>query len=287
MAKTPYRNFAAYLRADGFIFKKHRSMGMRVINKTGSSIGRDKLVAISGFDTTAKLPKIVLADADVAAHRDVYVTQAAIADGSEANVFKGLLSAANLNTSAVSAAGDPVYLDTTAGGFTATAPTAANARKQVVGYATVDSATVGQIQWDIQPVEKLGSDDIQSLDGRAVGNNADNNVIGSVPVLHRVVVAAGANGDTDVVLTHKTRVTDAWLVLTGAGVASAVLTVKNGATAITNGMAASGADTTVSRAGTIDDAQHEIAAAGTLRVTGSGGASQPAAIVYVLGVRVA
>lgn len=115
---------------------------------------------------------------------------------------------------------------------------------------------------------------------------ADANTVAGIPVLHRINVAAGANGDTDVVLKNKTRVIDAWVVLTGAGVTSAVLTVKNGANAITDGIAASGADTTIDRAATIDDAQHEIAAGGTLRVTGSGGATQPAATVYVLGVRV-
>lgn len=125
------------------------------------------------------------------------------------------------------------------------------------------------------------------LTGRAVGNNANGNVIGDIPVLHRVIIAAGALGDTDVVLTHKTRVIDAWLVLTGAGVATTTLQVKNGASAITDAMAASGSDTAVVRCATINDANHEIAAAGTLRVTSATGATQPDAIVYVLGVRVA
>lgn len=127
----------------------------------------------------------------------------------------------------------------------------------------------------------------QALDGADLKNTAVAAVIGGIPVVHAINITAGTNGDTDVVLTHKTRVTNAWLVLTGAGVTSAVLTVKNGATAITDGMAASGVDKTVARAGTIDDAQADIAAAGTLRVTGSGGATQPAATVYVLGMRVA
>lgn len=123
-------------------------------------------------------------------------------------------------------------------------------------------------------------------DGRSLNTVANVNLIGGIPVIHRIDIAAGANGDTDVILTHKTRVIDTWLILTGAGVASAVLTVKNAATAITDGMAASGSDKALVRAATIDDAQHEIAAAGTLRVTGSGGATQPAATVYVLGLRV-
>lgn len=125
------------------------------------------------------------------------------------------------------------------------------------------------------------------LDGNNVAVSGNVNVDGAIPVLHRIDIAAGALADTDVVLTDKTRVIDAWLVLRGAGVASTTLQVKNGATAITNAMAASGSDQALVRATTIDDASWEIAAGGTLRVTSASGASQPAATVYVFGVKVA
>ena len=125
-----------------------------------------------------------------------------------------------------------------------------------------------------------------SLDGTIAKVVANANVIGGVPVVHRIDITAGALGDTDVILTHKTRVIDAWLILRGTGVATTTLTVKNGATAITNAMAASGADKDLVRAASIDDAQHEIAAAGTLRVTSATGVTQPDATVYVVGVRV-
>jgi len=115
---------------------------------------------------------------------------------------------------------------------------------------------------------------------------ATSNVIGGIPVLHVITLAAGALANTDVTLTHKTRVVDAWFVLAGAGVASTTLQIKNAANAITDAMDASGSDTAIVRATTIDDAYHEIAAGGTLRVTSATGATQPAAIVYVLGVRV-
>lgn len=124
------------------------------------------------------------------------------------------------------------------------------------------------------------------LDGTAAKVVADDNVIGGIPVIHRIDITAGALGDTDVTLTHKTRITDAWLILRGAGVATTTLQVKNGANAITDAMAASGSDTALVRAATIDDAYHEIAAAGTLRVTSATGATQPDATVYVLGIRV-
>lgn len=126
-----------------------------------------------------------------------------------------------------------------------------------------------------------------SLNGTKVANVAESNVIGGVPVIFMVPITAGANADVDIVSTHKVRVIDAHHVLRGAGVGSAVFTVKNGANAITNAMAASGSDKDLVRAASIDDAYYEIAAGGTLRVTGSGGASMPAALVIVTAVRVA
>lgn len=125
--------------------------------------------------------------------------------------------------------------------------------------------------------------------GADVAVVADDNVIGGIPVVHRIQVASGADGDADVTLTHKTRVIDAWAVLKGAGTAGCTITVKNGATAISDAMDVSaGGDKDVFRVGEIDDAQHEIAAAGTLRISkASTGGDFPGAEVYVMGLRVA
>jgi hypothetical protein len=138
---------------------------------------------------------------------------------------------------------------------------------------------------DIQDCRELGGLN-QLIDGAQLPNLAAANIVGVPPVIHRVDVAAGANASIDTVLTHKTRVIDSFLILRGAGVGSATLQVKNGATAITEAMAASGSAKALVRAATIDTAQWEIAAGGTLRVTGAGGASMPDATVYVIGVRV-
>ncbi len=113
------------------------------------------------------------------------------------------------------------------------------------------------------------------------------NVVGGLPLTFMIPLAAGAVGNTDVVMTHKVRVLDAYLVLKSAGVTSTTLQVLNGANAITDAMAASGSDTAIVRATTLDDANYEIAAAGTLRITTAAGASQPDALVVVTAVRVA
>lgn len=125
------------------------------------------------------------------------------------------------------------------------------------------------------------------LTGAKVATVADDNVVGGLPVVHRIDITAGALAETDVTLTHKTRVIDAWVVLRGAGVANTTLKVQNGATTITDAMDVSGSDKALIRAATLDDAQWEIAAAGTLRVKTETGATQPAATVFVLGLRVA
>lgn len=128
----------------------------------------------------------------------------------------------------------------------------------------------------------------QVLDGADVRDVADANVIGGVPVVHRIAVADAATGDVDTVLTHKTRIIDAWAVKTGgAGGAANTIQLKSGSNAITNAISINIADQAVARAGTIDDAYHEIAAAGTLRITRTKAGGNVACTVYVLGLRVA
>lgn len=122
-----------------------------------------------------------------------------------------------------------------------------------------------------------------SLDGTVAGNVAASNTEGGFQVIHRVTASA-LTGDVDVVLTHKTRVVDVICIATALGGAGDTITVKNGATAITDAIDLNVADTTVKRAGTIDDAAYAIAAGGTLRITG---ASAVSAEVVVVGIRVA
>jgi len=134
---------------------------------------------------------------------------------------------------------------------------------------------------------------LASLTGLVAAVVADVNVIGGLTVLHRVTIADAASGNTEVTLTHKTRVIDAWCVKTGADghATEDTIVVGKGASAITDAMAiGAGNDKSITRASTIDDANHEIAAAGALRVTwvkGSGGGNNVACEVYVLGIRVA
>lgn len=139
----------------------------------------------------------------------------------------------------------------------------------------------------------VNADDIQvtpaSLVGTSVAVNAAANVIGSIPVVHRIVVPAGTTGNVDVTLTHKTLVTDCWLYkTTAAGGGAGTIQVFNGASAISSAMSIDIDDKAIARTTEIDDAANEIAAAGTLRVTRTRTASSSeACVVFVKGLRVA
>lgn len=177
--------------------------------------------------------------------------------------------------------GDILYAAATAGRLD-TAPTTGDAMGVAMVLTATDIVIIRQ-----SPVN-LTATGAASLTGTQVATVADANVIGGVPVLHRIDIPDAATGDVDVVLTHKTRVVEAWAVKTGgAGGAANTVQVKNGATAITDAMSINIADTLIVRAASIDDAQHEIAAAGTLRVTRTKAGGNAACIVYVLGLRVA
>ena len=163
-----------------------------------------------------------------------------------------------------------------------------------VGGAAAEQTPAGDVTITNAGVTAIGAgkvtqamDVAASRDGTIVKVAAEDAVIGAIPVVFVIAIAAGALAAKDVVTTHKIRVIDAYVVLTGAGVVNTVLVVGNGANAITNTMAVSGADTAVVRAATIDDANWEIAAGGSLRVTTTVGASQPACKVIVTALRVA
>jgi len=129
-----------------------------------------------------------------------------------------------------------------------------------------------------------------TISGSSVAPVAPSNVVGGVPVLHIVPIPAGATGDVDLVLTNKTRIIDVWFVKTNAASGgNGTLTVKNGATAISDAMLINAlADKSVVRALTIDDASHEIAAGGTLRTTRTRTTTtDETGLLYVLGIRVA
>lgn len=126
-----------------------------------------------------------------------------------------------------------------------------------------------------------------NLDGSVVANVGNANVTGGLVVLHTINVA-DASANTDVVLTHKERVIDAWGLNTGiaAHAANDTWQVKNGADAISDAVAKTATVNGIKRISTIDPAKAVIAAGGTLRIAAVKD-TNAAVTVYVLCIRVA
>lgn len=134
------------------------SPSLKAYNSTGGDLAAGTLVYPSyDFGNTRwKWNKASAAPGSQATH----VLPAAIANGNAGWAIK-VATVTNLDTSGWTAAGDPVYLDTTAGQYTKTAPTGANQLVQLVGYVLVKHATTGSIGFWVEPAQKLGTDSLQ------------------------------------------------------------------------------------------------------------------------------
>lgn len=124
-----------------------------------------------------------------------------------------------------------------------------------------------------------------TLDATVAKNHAASDTEAGLLIVHHILANQAGGVDKDVVVTHKIRVIDVIVVNAAVGGAADTITVKNGATAITDAIDTNKADKTVTRAGTIDDAQASISAGGTLRVTKADGANDPNCDVFVIAVR--
>lgn len=139
--------------------------GLTIWNATGSTLTAGQLVYLSGWNVANSLPQVSLSANNVQGAQGHYIVPAAINNGASGLVVCHWLSAANLNTNA-QVAGSPVYLDAVAGGWTLTAPVGASNRQQIVGRVVVQSATVGQIDFDLssQPDASInGTNELQAL----------------------------------------------------------------------------------------------------------------------------
>ena len=131
---------------------------------------------------------------------------------------------------------------------------------------------------------------LETVNGSDIVAIADLNVIGGVPVIHRIAIAdVGAPTNTDVVLTNKTKIINCWAIKAGhnggAGDKVSLYHVGDGAV-ITNDIDLSPVDKTVIPVTTIDDVHDTILAGGTLRVIATK-ATHCDCVVFIEGVIVA
>lgn len=110
----------------------------------------------------------------------------------------------------------------------------------------------------------------------------DSATTGQMLVSIPVTVPDAATGDIDIVMADKFEVVDVVCIKRNGAGAGNTVTVKNGASAISDAIACA-TDNAVTRAGTIDDANSVIAAAGTLRLSCTRAAGTRNSQVFVLG----
>lgn len=117
---------------------------VEVHNQSGSDIVKGKPVYVSGTHSSGK-PIVELADNNGSGtYPAVGLVHETIANGADGKVIiSGLLT--SISTSTLGNAGDPVYIDSTAGGLTTTRPTAATEKVQKVGLITRSHASNGTI----------------------------------------------------------------------------------------------------------------------------------------------
>jgi hypothetical protein len=110
------------------------------------AIAAGDLVYPSGYDATEGLVKMKKADADASDPAKVawFVAPDAIED-TEEGIVVGMFELTAQNTNSAVGVGDPVYLSTTAGGWSLTAPTGGGHAVQQVGVVTVKNATTGKV----------------------------------------------------------------------------------------------------------------------------------------------
>lgn len=122
-------------------------LGASVINKTGGTLTAGTLVYVNGYDVTSSLQTIAKAAATAQGLQARYVVLADILNNGTSTVGKHYrLTGQNTNAATVN---DPVYLNTTVGGYTLTSPPATGLINQTVGRVVVKSATVGIIDFDV------------------------------------------------------------------------------------------------------------------------------------------
>lgn len=267
--------------------------GLTVKNVFAGTLAVGTLVYVNGTTTSPAtgsnpVATVTKADADAggAAGQATYVVTKAMTQNSFGKVSKYLVQR-SVNTSSWSAAGDPVYLATTAGNPSVLPPVIGNV--QIVGYVAVKSATAGIIVYDLRsnPVTSVGS--LVGSSAGIVADQAAGTILGSniaIPLRLSLTIADGATANIDFTgLPYKVRVREVRVVKTsGAGGASDTIRVANGATTnwITDAMSINVADQTVVRAGTIDDAFYDLAAGATIRVVRTKSSAANVACVVTL-----
>jgi hypothetical protein len=263
---------------------------IEVRNETGGTINAGSPVYVSGWSESQDKFLISKADADASGAIAQFITLESIsnnANGRAGTSYRGTVNGtgdAALDLAGATV-GDPIYLSTTAGQCTLTAPTGGNAVVQILGRVAIVATDVAECR--VMEPNRIGTNQLptNTFTGAQVGNVASGNVIGGIPVVHILTIPDSASGDTDIVLTHKTLVLAAAVRLTATGDVGNTYQLKNGSNAISTALSPGATDNTFAWFTRIDEQFQTIAAGGTLRVSHVRNGGSSAATVMVIGVR--
>ncbi len=126
------------------------------------ALSKGDLLHIAGYEPTNDVFIVEKADADTTG-KQAQLIASEDNPGNETSLASDIEELTNLNTNAGNV-GDPVYLSTTAAGWTLTAPTGADQVVQVVGRIKVKSETVGKIVFNLvkSDLVKVGTSGLQA-----------------------------------------------------------------------------------------------------------------------------
>ena len=200
-----------------------------------------ELVYVSGWNAANSCFAVTKADADVAGKPAQFVVIAQLTAAGVASVTPLDQTLTGILDTSGGSVGDPVYLSTTAGAMTLTAPTGA-ARVQIVGYVSTVSATAGVVQ--LVPQVYAQNKELASVDFQGpltVTSNSAN------------ALAVGANGTTNPVLK----------------IDAATASVATGIS-VTGAAAAGGVAVAVISSGTNESVTFDAKGSGTVTINGTG-----------------
>ena len=116
--------------------------GFQVRNEIGGTLVKGTLIRLSGYSAAHSRPLIAKADSDVAGGQATHILAADLENNTNGDAY-GVVLVTGIDTDAVAAVGDPLYLSDTAGQFTAVAPAGSDRFVQKVGIVTVKHASTG------------------------------------------------------------------------------------------------------------------------------------------------
>ena len=167
-----------------------------VRNETGGTLAAGTLVYASSWNETHTRFLIVKADADVAGAEALFVLTADLTNNTNGTAGRSHRLTSQ-NTSGLTV-GNPVYVHTTAGSWTATAPVTADDLQQSIGrVAVVDSSSgVVEINLDAGQTLKIGSNQLQndSVGLAAIAAQTQGNVLYYGASGNPAVLAPGTDG---------------------------------------------------------------------------------------------